>query len=51
MHVFTFGVTGWYLHLLCGQLSQHHRITLTFDVIAICGLAAGQAVFLAGFRS
>ena len=32
IHVFTFGFHGWFLHLLCGQLSQHYCITLTSAV-------------------
>ncbi len=32
IHVFTFGFHGWFLHFLCGQLSQHYCITLTSAV-------------------
>ena len=45
-HVLPFSVTGWALHLLCRQFSQHYRITFKFGVISISVVGAEQVAFL-----
>ena len=51
MHVSTLGITDWALHLLCWQLSQHHRITIhVWRYFYLCSCSCTSCI-LAGFGS